>query len=90
MTILALADSHTFWTIALGMGLVVLAVVVLLMALLLSFLKDIASSVTRLLQVGDEVAENTGAIAQLTDTGPVLEMIVSEALAHDSTLGSTP
>lgn len=88
MTVLALAQTHTFWSIALGIGAVVLAVVVALMMMLLSFLKDIASSVNRLLEVGGEVAQNTSAIPQLADTGPVLEMIKDEALIHDGYLES--
>ncbi len=81
-------DSHTFWNVALGLGAVVLAVVVVLMVFLLSFLKDIATSVRSLLEVGGEVAENTGEIIGLADTGPVLEMIKEEALIHDGYLES--
>lgn len=88
MTVPALAETHTFWSVALGLGAVVLAVVIVLMALLLSFLKDITDSVTRLLEVGGEVASNTSAIGQLADTGPVLEMIKAEALIHDGYLES--
>jgi hypothetical protein len=88
MTILALAETHTFWSIAIGISAVVLGVVVILMMLLLSFLKDIGASVTRLLEVGGEVAQNTSSIGQLADTGPVLEMIKEEALIHDGYLES--
>lgn len=88
MTVLALAETHTFWSVALGIGAVVLVVVIALMALLLSFLKDIAASVTRLLEVGGEVAHNTSTIGQLAKTGPVLEMIKDEALVHDGYLES--
>jgi hypothetical protein len=88
MSILAVSETHTFWSVALGLGAVVLAVVVVLMALLLSYLKDIGSSVTRLLDVGEEVARNTEPIGQLADTGPVLEMIKEEALVQDGYLES--
>ncbi len=88
MSVVALAETHTFWAVALGIGGVVLAVVVVLMLLLLSFLRDIAASVTRLLDVGGEVAENTSSIVKLADTGPVLEMIKAEALVHDGYLES--
>jgi hypothetical protein len=83
---LALADSHAFWSVAIGIGAVVIVVVILLMLLLLSFLRDIAASVTRLLEVGGEVAENTAAIGGLADTGAVLDMILAEALVHDGYL----
>ena len=88
MTLLALSETKTFWSVALGIGAVVLAVVVVLMALLLRFLRDISNSVTRLLEVGGEVAENTSKIGQLADTAPVLEMIKAEALIHDGYLES--
>ncbi len=88
MTSLALAETHTFWLVALGIGAVVLAVVVVLMRLLLSFLDDIATSVNRLLEVGGEVARNTSSIGELAGTGPVLEMIKEEALIHDGYLES--
>ena len=88
MTVLALPETHTFWSVAIGIGAVVLAVVVVLMLMLLSFLKDIAASVTRLLEAGGQVARNTSAIKQLEDTGPVLEMIKDEALIHNGYLES--
>lgn len=88
MTVLALAETHTFWSVAIGIGAVVVAVVVALMLMLLSFLKDIARTVTHLLEVTGEVAQNTSAIEQLADTGPVLEMIRDEALIHDGYLES--
>jgi uncharacterized membrane protein YhiD involved in acid resistance len=86
--IFALQETNTFWGVAIGIGGVVLAVVIVLMILLLSFLRDIASSVTRLLEVSGEVAKNTAAIEQLAATGPVLEMIKAEALIHDGYLES--
>jgi hypothetical protein len=88
MSVLAVSETHTFWSVALGLGAVVLAVVIVLMALLLSYLKDIGSSVTQLLEVGEEVAQNTEPIGQLANTGPVLEMIKEEALVQDGYLDS--
>ena len=88
MTVLAQVDPDTFWSVAIGVGAVVLVVVIALMAMLLSLLGDIAASVTRLLEVGGEVAQNTSGVAQLADTGPVLEMIKEEALIHDGYLES--
>lgn len=83
---LAVSDGHVFWVVALGIGAVVLAVVVVLMVLLLSFLRDIAASVARLQEVGGEVAQNTAPIVELAATGPVLAMIKEEALIHDGYL----
>lgn len=86
MTLALTGTEEVFWAVALGIGGVVLAVVIVLMLLLLSFLRDIAASVTRLLEVADEVAQNTGAVEGLAQTGPVLEQIKAEALVHDGYL----
>jgi hypothetical protein len=86
VTPLALEQTHTLWQIALGLGLVVALVVVVLMAMLLSFLKDIEASAATLLEVGGQVAGNTAAIPDLAATGPVLEQIKEEALIHDAYL----
>lgn len=86
--LLALTDSRLFWTIALGMGAVVIAVVIVLMVLLLSYLGDIGRSVTRLLEVSGQVAQNTSPIVEFAATGQVLEMIKDEALIHDGYLES--
>ncbi|MBA3327599.1 MAG: hypothetical protein H0T43_04780 [Solirubrobacterales bacterium] len=83
---LALAETETFWGVALGIGLVVIVVVALLMTMLLSFLKDIEASAATLLEVSGRVADNTAGIDDLGDTGPVLEMIDDEALMHDAYL----
>ncbi len=83
---LASAESHTFWTIALGIGAVVLLVVIGLMVLLLSFLKDIEAGAAALLASGRHLAGNTAAIEELAATGPVLEELVEEAKVHDAYL----
>jgi hypothetical protein len=88
MSVIALAETHTFWSVALGLGAVVVAVVIVLMMLLLSFLKDIERSAAILLEVGGQVGANTANITQLAATGPVLEMIKEEALIHDGYLAS--
>ena len=86
MSLLALAETHTFWSVALGIGAIAIAVVAILMALLLSYLKDTAASVTGLLEVAEDIEGNTAALAQLERTVPVLEMIRVEALVHDDML----
>lgn len=82
MTI-ALADTHAIWQVALGMGAVVLAVVVILMALLLSLIKDIRGSVDTLLDVAPVVAKQTANLTKLRATPEVLDMIIAEALVQD-------
>ncbi len=86
MSFAALAETHTFWSVALGIGAALLGTVIVLMALLLSYLKDTAASVTALLAVADEIEHNTADIGRLEETAPVLEMIRAEALVHDEML----
>ncbi len=81
--IIALADTHAAWQVALGMGAVVLAVVVVLMMLLLSFIRDIRSSVDTLLAVAPVVAKQTANLTKLRATPGVLDLIIEEALVQD-------
>jgi len=85
MTTLALAtnDTHALWQVALGMGGVVLAVVIILMVLLLSLIKDIQTSVAILLETAPIVASQTAALTQLTATPGVLDLIIEEAIVQD-------
>ena len=64
MSVLAAAESHTLWIVALGIGAVVVLVVIVLMALLLRYLKDIEARAARLVEVGDDVGRNTANIEQ--------------------------
>jgi len=82
MTVIAAADTHTLWWIALGMGLVVLLVVVVLMMLLISFVKDINRGAGVLVNTANDLAANTGAIPLLATTAEVLEDIKAEALVQ--------
>lgn len=81
--VIAAADTHTLWQIALGMGAVVLAVVVILMMLLLSLVKDIQASVASLLETAGVVASQTANIPKLAATPPVLNLIIEEAVIQD-------
>ena len=81
--VLAAADTHAVWQIALGMGAVVLAVVVILMMLLLSLVKDIQASVESLLETTGTVASYTANIPKLAATPPVLNLIIEEAIIQD-------
>ena len=83
MTVLALADTHSAWTVAVGLGAVVVVVVVVLMMLLLSLVKDIESSVGTLLDTAGKIAAQTGHLTQLGATAGVLDMIIDEALVQD-------
>lgn len=82
---IALTDAgQTMWYVALGMGLVVVLVVAALMTLLLSFVKDIQTSVGVLLELAGQVATQTEHIPQLEALPPVLEQIVEEAVVQNS------
>ena len=81
--VLAAADTHAVWQIALGMGAVVLAVVIILMMLLLSLVKDIQASVESLLETAGTVASYTANIPKLAATPPVLNLIIEEAIVQD-------
>jgi ABC-type nitrate/sulfonate/bicarbonate transport system permease component len=80
--VLAVSD-HTFWGIALVIGLVAALVVAALLALLIKSVRSIEKSVDGLLEVAPAVAGNTANIPQLEATAPVLALIVEEAVVQD-------
>ena len=82
-TVLAAADTHAAWQIALGMGAVVITVVIILLMLLLSLVKDIQASVASLLETAGIVASQTANIPKLGVTPPVLNLIIEEAIIQD-------
>jgi cytochrome bd-type quinol oxidase subunit 1 len=82
MALTAASQVHTFWYIALGMGLVVVLVVIALMALLLRLVEDIDEGVEVLTATATDVAGNTAAIMELPKTAAVLSDIREEALIH--------
>lgn len=87
MNILAAADvvkdTHAAWQVVLGMGAVVLAVVIVLMMLLLSFVKDIQASVESLLETAVAISSQTASLPKLGVTPSVLNLIIEEALVQD-------
>ena len=80
---LAALSGHTYWVIALGIGLVAALVVALLLAVLVHDVRSIEKSVDGLLLVATAVAANTENIPQLEATAPVLALIVEEAVVQD-------
>ncbi len=79
----AAIDTHAAWQVVLGMGAVVLAVVIVLMLLLLSFIKDIRTSVDTLLDVAPVLAGQTANLTKLRATPAVLDGIIAEAIVQD-------
>jgi predicted permease len=79
---LAVSD-HTYWTIALIVGLAAALIVAALLIALIRSVRSIESSVDGLLVVATNVAGNTANIPQLAATAPVLGQIVEEAVVQD-------
>jgi hypothetical protein len=83
MTLVLAVSGHTYWEIALVIGLVAALVVATLLVLLIRSVRSIEKSVDGLLEVAPAVAANTANIPQLEATAPVLAMIVDEAVVQD-------
>ena len=81
--VIAAQDTHAAWQVTLGMGAVELVVVIRLMMLLLSIVKDIQASVASLLETAGIVASQTANIPKLAATPPVLNLIIEEAIIQD-------
>jgi hypothetical protein len=76
-------SAHTFWAIALVIGLVAALTVAGLLAVLIQAVSSIEKSVEGLLTTAGQVASNTAHIPQLQATAPVLAQIVDEAVVQD-------
>jgi hypothetical protein len=81
--IVAATSGHTYWWIALLIGLVAALAVAALLSLLIQYVFNIDRSVSALLEIAGKVGENTANIPQLTATAPVLAQIVDEAVIQD-------
>jgi predicted permease len=82
VTVYALTN-HGAWGIALIIGLVAALAVAALLAILIRTVMQIDRSAQSLLNVAGQVAGNTASIPQLEATGPVLGLIVDEAIVQD-------
>jgi len=80
------ADDKIFWYVALGIGLVVVAVVILLVSLLKSFVSEIDEGVDQLWTVTSWTAQNTTGMYQLAGTASVLRALREEIMRHDKLL----
>jgi len=76
-------SAHTYWSIALIIGLAAALIVAALLVALVRSVRDIDHSVSGLLDVAGKVAANTQSIPQLQATAPVLGLIVEEAVVQD-------
>ncbi len=80
---MVIATNTTLWGVTLGIGAVVLLAVVVLLALLYRLVVTIDSDLDSLVDVGDQVGDNTGKINDLLTTAGVLKGIEKEVLIHD-------
>ena len=87
--ILALsAEQETLWAVALGIGLVVIAVVILLLTFLMRVVQEIDAGVEEVLKEAVDVAGNTQHLGELETTLAALGQIKEEAILHDKLIRS--
>jgi hypothetical protein len=76
------AQELTMWRITLGMGVVVIAVVILLLSFLVRLVKDIDAGVADVLAAAGAVAGNTSHLDALMVTNEAVAELKQEALRH--------
>lgn len=79
-------QEKIFWYVALAIGLVVILVVIALLSLLSSIVRDIDEGVYKLWTVTKRVAINTTGMYQLAGTASILRALREEALRQDKLL----
>ena len=82
------ADERVLWTVVLGIGLVVCLVVILLLTLLWSLVRDIDDRVTYLWTVTKRTAINTTGLYQLAGTASIVRALREELLRHEKLLAA--
>lgn len=80
------ADERVLWMIVLGIGLVVCLVVIVLLTMLWSLVRDIDHGVTTLWTVTKRTAINTTGLYQFAGTGSILRALREELLRHEKLL----
>jgi hypothetical protein len=83
MTLPLAVSDHTYWWIALVIGLAAALIVAALLIALVRSVRSIEKSVDGLLAIAPQVAASTANIPQLEATAPVLALIVEEAVVQD-------
>ena len=83
MTLPLAVSDHSYWWIALAMGLAAALIVAALLIALVRSVRSIEKSVDGLLAIAPQVAASTANIPQLEATAPVLALIVEEAVVQD-------
>lgn len=84
MSLLAYAPQEiAMWSVALGIGAVVIAVVIALLTLLLRFVQDIDNGVADVWQMATKLAANTATAWQLQGTANTVGRLKEEIRRHD-------
>ena len=88
MTLLAAVstDEKVFWYVALGIGAVVVLVVIVLVSMLWSLVREIDEGVGTLWTVTKRMAQNTTGMYQLAGTASILRALREEVMRHDKLL----
>lgn len=77
------AREHvTFWWVTLGLGAVVISAVILLLALLITFVDDIDKNVREVWDTATRVAQNTATTWMLNQTGSLTADLRTEVRKH--------
>ena len=76
------AQELTMWRITLGIGLVVIAVVIVLLSFLVRIVKDIDAGVADVLSAAGAVAANTLQLDALLVTSDAAAALKAEAMRH--------
>ena len=79
-------DERVLWTIVLGIGLVVCLVVIVLLTMLWSLVRDIDNRVAYLWTVTKRMAINTTGLYQFAGTASILRALREELLRHEKLL----
>lgn len=80
------ADERAIWMMILGIGLVVCLVVIILLTMLVTLVKDIDDRVAYLWTVTKRTAINTTGMYQFAGTASILRALREELLRHEKLL----
>lgn len=75
-------NNYTFWWIAIGLGFVVVLVVIVLLSLLVSFVRDIEEQAVDVLEGAGRVAANTTKVEDLNTTAVAAQALEDEVKLH--------
>ncbi len=83
-------SDHAYWALALGLGLVVAVVAVVLLSLFLNQVHRIERGAGLVWTAGKQVAGNTATTWLLPETSARLDLLTDEAMQHVALLTPSP